>query len=106
MFIQDSPSIQNRTCPARGPSPQLTTRQTIIVDPAAIADGQGVMAGIGQTVSLSDVDWKDFSAKLKSALQSKPEQYLLLRGVRRNEVSKQPVYSTCSQPRFSMTSGT
>jgi len=65
--------------PARkGLSPQLATRQTIIVDRTATMDGHGLVAGVGRTVSLLEIDWKGFAAKLQTALQCRPEQYLLV----------------------------
>jgi hypothetical protein len=65
--------------PRKGLLPQLTTRKTIVVDRTAIMDELGGLAGVGRRPALSEVDWKQFSEKLRSALQSSPEQYLLVR---------------------------
>jgi hypothetical protein len=62
----------------KGTSPQLSTQQTIVVDGTAIRSEFGSMAGIDRTAALAETYWKEFSAGLQTALQSRPEQHLLI----------------------------
>jgi hypothetical protein len=63
----------------RGFAPQLSRRERIVIDGKEVHSSLGGMADTGgQTVGLADINWELLRRELPSALQVRPDQYLLI----------------------------
>jgi hypothetical protein len=66
-------------CPPRkGLAPQLTYGSRLVIGGEHHGGGIGLMAGVGREVGLAEIDWSDFTKKLRKGLQSQADDYLLV----------------------------